>query len=1078
VSDVSPRPQTVVLEATAPARVDWASADVWRVIVTARGIPCAAYWIPGPGRLREPEAFTERVIAEGRERLAYDQALERFRRRLGIPERSPPRRSCSVIVCTRRRSAYLPGLLDALTRLDPPPDEVIVVDNDPGDLDCRDLVEAVGARYVREDRRGLDNARATGLEAARSDLVAFTDDDCVPASRWLADLDELFADSSVGAVTGPAFAYELGSPAQVRFEREGGFTRGSLHRRRFDWTILSPAWAVAAGAGANMVFRRDALVELDVAFPPELDAGTPTESGGDMYALYRVLAAGWRVVYDPGTYVFHRHRPTPEALHRAFFGYGVGLSATMAKVLVGHREPEAVRTLWWLVSHYRAAQRDRLLGRADARHVRVAWDYLRGGLHGPAALVRARAIARGTPRSSPRAQPSVKRHPQPVAGGAPARSRSAAGGPPAVSVIVPTVGRPGSLARCLAALTAQDVEAPFEIIVVDDAPPGSRRAVVPPHPATRIIDGGGRGPAAARNAGARAATGDVLLFLDDDLVPAPDLVRRHLAHHDAEADLVVLGRSPPRPPRRGLLERAATLWWEDRFREIAESATLTFTDVLSGNASIRRTRFLSLGGFDEGLGTLRREDWHWGIDLLEAGVAVAFDPDAVALHEFAMTTGGRLASALAEGRGDALLARRRPEIVHALPDLSPKGWRPKRAALTLALRHDTSRRLVIVGLEVLERLRLRGQWWRLFHAVQGHEYARGRGAVTVAPRAALVVDALSDQPLPRPDVCGPPLRLQARKRAFDVTPEGGRWNAKLAESLAIAARAGAGRRRTLREPPHPDGVITVAVGPRHRSRDRERLLALEASGVEVRPGDGAPDAHWAVLDRLIRESATDVVATVVPGTLVAPGWLDEVAAAIDGDRVALALGGPASDGDASSDSWLISRFDVLQRYPVFDRAFGYFAIRRSQYLSLGGFDPSVTRFGPYAPLLDLAERALDAGLVVARRNLAQVQRDRESPIPVLRHEWQRQRARGVLLVCGGGSRRARALAVARGAAPLVALLIRRRWPSPKAVGPLAAYACGVIEGLLRRSGAATGSTRGSLPPLGGWRRTRRNVAPR
>src|ERR671938_1118349 len=172
VSDASLRVQTVVLEATAPTWVDWSSADMWRVIVTARGVPCQTSWIPGPGRLRDPEAFTERVIAAGRERVAYNDALARFRRRLGVPERSPVRRSCSVIVCTHRRSAYLPGLLDALIRLDPAPDEVIIVDNDPDDLDCQDLVEAVGARYVREDRRGLDNARAAGLAAARGDLVA------------------------------------------------------------------------------------------------------------------------------------------------------------------------------------------------------------------------------------------------------------------------------------------------------------------------------------------------------------------------------------------------------------------------------------------------------------------------------------------------------------------------------------------------------------------------------------------------------------------------------------------------------------------------------------------------------------------------------------------------------------------------------------------------------------------------------------------------------------------------------------------------------------------------------------------
>ena len=111
--------------------------------------------------------------------------------------------------------------------MDPPPLELIVVDNDPGDEDCRAEVEQAGARYVREDQRGLDNARNAGLRVARGDLVAFTDDDCVPPPTWLRALGGLFADPAVAAVTGPAFAHSLDTPAQVRFEEQGGHRRGS-----------------------------------------------------------------------------------------------------------------------------------------------------------------------------------------------------------------------------------------------------------------------------------------------------------------------------------------------------------------------------------------------------------------------------------------------------------------------------------------------------------------------------------------------------------------------------------------------------------------------------------------------------------------------------------------------------------------------------------------------------------------------------------------------------------------------------------------------------------------------------------
>jgi hypothetical protein len=461
----------------------------------------------------------------------------------------------------------------------------------------------------------------------------------------------------------------------------------------------------------------------------------------------------------------------------------------------------------------------------------------------------------------------------------------------------------------------------------------------------------------------------------------------------------------------------------------------------------------------------------------------------VAVHELVLTVGARLGAAFAEGRGDAVLERRWPTVAHALPEGQPTG-RPMGAALAAALPRPTTRRLVIAVLDALERLRLRALWWRVFQAAQGREYARGRradGTLAGTQPDPLSVDLQSDDLLPRPRLCAPPLQVRSGEKEIEIRPEGGRWNAKVAVALAEASRSGKSRWRSAPAPPRPDGLVTVAVGPGHRGRDRERLLALEAFGVQVRVGDGPRGAHWAVLDRLVRESPTEVVATVIPGTLVEPGWIDEVAATIDGDRVVLALGAPMLDADETDDLWMMSRFDALERYPVLSRPFGYVAIRRTHYLSLGGIDPSTTAFGPYAPLLELAERALDRGLIVASRNLADVRRDRQSRVPVLRHEWQRQRARGALLARGDGAR----LAVARGAAPLVALLVRHGWPTPKAVGPLVAYACGVGEGVAagstitapsgrrrRRAAAATGSTPRSAPRAAGSPRTRQDGARR
>ena len=69
------------------------------------------------------------------------------------------------------------------------------------------------------------------------------------------------------------------------------------------------------------------------AFRPELDAGTPTASGGDLYVLGRVLAAGARVVFDPASLVWHDHRADVAELRRVMHGYGLGIGATASRAL-------------------------------------------------------------------------------------------------------------------------------------------------------------------------------------------------------------------------------------------------------------------------------------------------------------------------------------------------------------------------------------------------------------------------------------------------------------------------------------------------------------------------------------------------------------------------------------------------------------------------------------------------------------------------------------------------------------------------------------------------------------------------
>src|SRR5258707_10281865 len=97
-----------------------------------------------------------------------------------------------------------------------------------------------------------------------------------------------------------------------------------------------------------------------------------------------------------------------------------------------------------------------------------------------------------------------------------------------LSVVIPTYNRCASLRRLLDALARQTLSADrFEVIVVDDgSSDGTRellRTLKTPY-ALVSIEQPNQGPGAARNRGVRAASGDLILFLDDDVVPMDDLL--------------------------------------------------------------------------------------------------------------------------------------------------------------------------------------------------------------------------------------------------------------------------------------------------------------------------------------------------------------------------------------------------------------------------------------------------------------------------------------------------------------------------------------------------------------------------
>jgi GT2 family glycosyltransferase len=245
-----------------------------------------------------------------------------------------PAVSVSIAVCTRNRPAELERCLESLQRLAEAPDEIIVVDNAPETDGTREVIGRFPhIRYVPESRAGLSAARNTALGCAASEIVAFTDDDAIVDPEWIGHLRRAFTDTRTMVVTGLVLPAELETRAQLIFERKLGYFHLGYRARIFDQPWFDSlknkgvhSWSV--GAGANMAIRRQAY-RLGYKFDTRLGPGVFGGCGEDSEYWYRLLADGWRCVYDPTAIVYHYHRKDLSALRTQMKQYMKGHVASL-----------------------------------------------------------------------------------------------------------------------------------------------------------------------------------------------------------------------------------------------------------------------------------------------------------------------------------------------------------------------------------------------------------------------------------------------------------------------------------------------------------------------------------------------------------------------------------------------------------------------------------------------------------------------------------------------------------------------------------------------------------------------------
>jgi GT2 family glycosyltransferase len=264
----------------------------------------------------------------------------------------------SVVLCTRDRPRELARCLASVRSARARPREILVVDNASRTDETRRLVATTpDVRYVHEGCPGLAIARNTGVRETSGAIVAFTDDDVVVDPDWLSRLVPPFAAADVMAVTGLVLPGELESEAQrMAEERLWSFNR-EFRPRVFDARYFArlrgrgvPVWHI--GAGANMAIRRDAFARVGL-FDERLGAGAAGCSE-DSELWYRLLAEGWRCVYEPAAVVFHFHRAELGDLGQQWHAYMRGHVAALLVQFARYRHWGNVRRIAFQLPFYYA----------------------------------------------------------------------------------------------------------------------------------------------------------------------------------------------------------------------------------------------------------------------------------------------------------------------------------------------------------------------------------------------------------------------------------------------------------------------------------------------------------------------------------------------------------------------------------------------------------------------------------------------------------------------------------------------------------------------------------------------------
>ncbi|HYK23992.1 MAG TPA: glycosyltransferase [Candidatus Acidoferrum sp.] len=260
------------------------------------------------------------VTRERRPKKAFYMLEEKLGRNSStLPHRPLPKAPfVSIIVCSYNGGQTLASCLDSLGKLSYPEYEVILVDDGSTDDTSYIAAQFPWVRYIHQSNQGLSHARNTGAAAAKGEVFAYTDSDCMVDPDWLYYLIGTLVSGDYAGVGGPNVTPPAKNWIQACVAAAPG---GPSH-------VLLTDVVAEHIPGCNMAFYRWAFEGV---------GGFDTEyrkAGDDVDFCWRIQQAGWVVAFSPTAIVWHYRRFTLRAFLKQQEGYGEAESLLRFKHLI------------------------------------------------------------------------------------------------------------------------------------------------------------------------------------------------------------------------------------------------------------------------------------------------------------------------------------------------------------------------------------------------------------------------------------------------------------------------------------------------------------------------------------------------------------------------------------------------------------------------------------------------------------------------------------------------------------------------------------------------------------------------